>query len=261
MLGRKSPRGFMEFFRMSVGIISLVFLSVGCGKKPVEVKNLELQTEVLNQELFVDLKAEIVLGNLPLTTLDLPIIHPRSMEWLGNVKIQRENKKNFILLSLNLTALARFDLKPLILPNGGALPIGANLNGVQINLGRGIEFYFIPDLKNLLIGVTFPIKQLDQVGRSIGETSLFPPFNIKNVMGAIGLYSSRSAGKNGLGFFADLSSVATKMDPVMIDPGAIVKEVNVKKPISLNTPNSRQYQFLSQEMIRLSERKGSLVIP
>jgi len=51
------------------------------------------------------------------------------------------------------------------------------------------------------------------------------------------------------------------MDPVMIDPGAIVKEVNVKKPISLNTPNSRQYQFLSQEMIRLSERKGSLVIP
>jgi hypothetical protein len=237
------------------------FNLISCGKKSVQVVDLKLTSETAQNELLVGIEAEIKMGSLSFSRLELPIIHPRSRENIGNVKLYSHDGKNQLEVNFNFTQLAELDLENLKLPNGGSIPLRGQSQGIKIPLGRGVELYLIPVLEELMVGVSFPFKQLDSLGSQIGESALFPNFEVKGIQGAIGLYTSRLKGKNGIGFFADLSYLKNQMsgqEPV--DSGPRIIEISSQIESKVKAPSEKQYEMMNKELLNLHRKRARLSV-
>ena len=133
------------------------------------------------------------------------------------------------------------------------------LLGIGIKGGvalRDAEFSEIalPIAGTIALGVAIPFRTLDKVGAKIGTSSLFPMFNINEIVGSGGLFFSRDAGKNGFGLFADVTNV---LDPIMFLDIARKSDIKTLEYNSI-IPSSRTEDRIDSEMYKLHRKRKRL---
>ena len=107
------------------------------------------------------------------------------------------------------------------------------------------------------LGVSVPFKTLDSVGQSVGQASLFPMFNMNNVIGAAGLYTSKTAGKNGFGLFADISSV---LGDDLFGAVGLRGDIQAEQQLDYSSiaPSRSKERRINRELIKLNRRRAQL---
>src|SRR5690606_22445646 len=133
---------------------------------------------------------------------------------IGSVQLQTiSGGKNLISIDVNLSQITQINSSFAQLPNGNILPIIGTNEVIVIPIKNHVKLYLTLSDKVAALGVSIPFSTLDGIGAKTGSVSLFPTFNIKNVIGSAGMYFSKTAGNNGFGLFADLSNV---LEPIML---------------------------------------------
>jgi len=194
-------------------ILLFPFLFFSCGKNGgVKVKELKLEEKIIQDQIWLDLKAKLDLGNTVLPGVGkLPIRLPKQ-GLVGEIEIGTD----FINVGINLSKVTPLQTQISELPNGEKLPLIAEntVAVIPIRVGNGslIKIYvsLVPGAK--AIGVSIPITQLDSLGVQLKDpTTFFPGLLVGNVRVYPGLYTSPRSGENGLGLFVDLNNVFYKL--------------------------------------------------
>lgn len=208
---------------LSLKLVTLVMLSLflsACGKRPKIVSGMQVAASTVDSSVMLSVKADINLGKMSFPYAVLPIFHPRSGAQLGTVEIMNAASKNQIKINVNLSELSDIQAELAKLPNGNSVPLIGNNPAVVIPLNKGAQLYIAVSDAVTAIGVAFPIKTFDGIGRSVGGLNFFPSFIIDKAIGAAGLFTSQTAGQNGFALVADVSAYMPKSAPQNLDFGS-----------------------------------------
>ena len=252
-------------------VLTISFTLVSCGDKP-QVKDIQVKTEYVDNDLYVSVGANLSIGNLMLPQTTLPIYMPKTWQEIGTVSMTSAiGGGNYMEIDANVSAIAHLQASQSTLPNGSVLPLIANNKVIVIPVGKGAELYLTLGDGVAAIGAAIPFKTFDAMGAKVGTTSLFPAFNINGILGAAGIYTSKEAGKNGFGLFADVSSKLAPIDFVDIGQGVpqasrMLKSARVASeslaPVQLDyssiKPSSRREKRLNKELYKLNRRRARL---
>ena len=211
---------FSSHLGLCLALASFAPILTSCGKNgsvsPVQniVKDVTLTTSIENGDMFINLGLLISIGNVVMTSVTLPIVNPMDpSKQYGSVSFKptMQSGVNELLLKANLSqATSLKGGARATLPNGQALPIGG-LEGVDV-LELAIDqihskIYIALTKTKTLFGFAIAIKEFDAVQHSLPNANIFLGFNIKNVIGMVGLFTGSNSMENGLAAFIDLSSV------------------------------------------------------
>ena len=188
------------------------------------LKSMNLAVNERDSQSYVDLSAEIDMGNISLAGISVPIYDPHSNVEIGQIGLgAAADGKEQITLSLNATSVLSGD--PTLgatLPNGRAIPssVGAATNELMgIQVLQYSRVYIGGDLKSTIyVGVALAIQALDSVTSNIGSANLFfaETFNA-NLSGVAGIFTSATAHQNGIAVFAKYTApTATTPAPTTI---------------------------------------------
>jgi len=252
-----------------VSVFSLSLFLVSCGGQKPMVKDVRVSTEYVDNDVYLSVGANLSIGNVMLPSTSLPIYMPKSWKEIGSISMTSAiGGQNYLKIDVNVSAIAHLQASQASLPNGAVLPLIANNKVITIPVGKGAELYLTIADGVAAIGAAIPFKTFDAMGAKVGTSSLFPVFNIENVLGAAGIYTSKQAGKNGFGLFVDLSSVLDPIDFVDIgvaDASRSLKSARVmqaQSTASLNAnsikPSSRKERRLNKELLRMHRRRARL---
>ncbi|MCB9095018.1 MAG: hypothetical protein H6621_08130 [Halobacteriovoraceae bacterium] len=185
---------------MLLVLISTFFVS--CGGVKQRITDVQIRQTVENMDAILNLDAKLDLGNIYLPDLEQDIDLPGRGN-IGTVKLGSD----FISVKVNLSELVPSLETNGVLPNGAGLPLIGNNPVVVIPVrvkNSYIHVYVSLVPGATAIGVTIPFKELDRIDR---YSAFFPPFNIKDVQAAAGLYTSETAGESGIGAFFNISNI------------------------------------------------------
>lgn len=181
------------------------------------VTDIRLSSQTFEGDIYAEFTATLNFENITLPAVQYELIHPQTSQWLGQINLgtlfSGETELN---LGINLSAIANIPgVASAQLPNGMKIPVGGinDVNVIQIPIAnhRG-EIYIAMESGIAMIGVAINIAGLDRLGEEVGTSGFFPMFQIKDVKGIAGLFSSNTPGKNGIALFVDLSSVINPED-------------------------------------------------
>lgn len=211
-------------------LFSVVFLSfflVSCGAQKPMVSDIKITPSYVEDDFYVTLSSTLELGNVSLPSLSIPLVILKTGVEIGTLSMQTGiGGKNTFAFSLNLSAVTHLNGAVSKLPNGGLLPLIGTNKTIEIPLKHNISIYLSFGDGIAAFGIAVPFKTLDALGAQIGTSALFPVFNIKNVFGAAGIYTSKTAGKNGFGLFADLSRVINPEELYVLRGQSYLKSIN-----------------------------------
>lgn len=239
-------------------LTTLVILSLivsACGKRPQVVTGVQVQTQVVQQSMYLSVAADIDLGNMSFPSAELPIIIPNFSQPIGSVSlITLLGGKNQLKISVNVSELTHLQAIQAKLPNGGTIPLIANNPTIVVNLGKGAQLYLTLSEKAVAVGVAVPFSTFDGIGNSVGSANLFPVFTIDKLIGAAGIFTSSTAGKNGFAFIADVSQYV-KMQDIYV-PAAIptTLALNYNEQI----PSSSKESKINDGIYSLNKKKAKL---
>lgn len=199
-----------------------LFLLTACSNNTQFLKGMNLSVNQQNSESFVNLSAEIDLGNLALDSLSFPVLDPHSGKELGQITLGAgPNGKEQVTLSLSANALLKGDASlGATLPNGLPLPSALGLTSGQMLAIPALNYsrvYIGGDLKSsIVVGVALAVQALDRVTGSIGLSSniFFSQVFNPNLSGVAGIYASGTAHQNGIAVFGKYTATAVKPTPV-----------------------------------------------
>ena len=188
-----------------------------CGKNPEQgiVKDVDIHTELREGDVWLTLGAVFKLGAASLTDISFPVVDPQdSSIKYGEVSFrpQEEEGLNEIRLSFNLSSAAQVEGGLAKLPNGEDLPIAGvdTSNVLQLDIAQiNSRIYLALNSEQTVLGFAIAIKEFGKIGDTLSGANLFLGFDIKGVIGSVGLFTGDEPLENGLGFFVDLSSVFT----------------------------------------------------
>jgi hypothetical protein len=240
-------------FRFSF-FFAFVFLLTSCGKRPPLVSGLQVNSSLIDDDVIVNVQANLNLGNIRLPSVTLPVLHPQTFERIGQISMTNMSAaQNFMVIELNASAISGLQTSVIRLPNGGLAPLIGNNRAIEIPIQNKAKIYLSIGEGKLALGVTVAFSTLDVVGQKVGTTNFFPVFNLNQVYGAAGIYTSQSAGKNGFGLFADLSQVL---------PTQLVSKVDQGDQLILNyrenLPAAATEEKINKEIYKLHQRKQML---
>jgi hypothetical protein len=237
-------------------LLSLTFILASCGSQKPMVSDIEVSPQYINNDVYVSLNAQLSLGNVTLPQAGFPILMPKTLEEIGMITMQSTGSgKNQLHVEINLSAIAHIEAVNARLPNGSILPLIGESKTIEIPIKDKLSVYVSFGDGMAALGVAIPFKTLDSLGKKVGTTSLFPVFNIKNVFGAAGIYTSKETGKNGFGLFADLTQV---MDPIMFVDLGVADKLNLN--YSSIVPSYKKEKKINREMYKLHSRRKRLKI-
>lgn len=183
--------------------LSLPVLLVSCGGAQKVVTDVVLDHKVIDDQSYIHIETKLDLNNITLFAFEAPIDIPGVGD-VGTVKIDIDK----IELDLNVSELIPQLETGGDLPNGGSIPlIGSNpVIVIPVHIGQGayIDIYVSLVRGATTIGLSVPIKEFDELGKFGGY---FPPFLLKGVTVAAGIFTSENAGESGLAAFFDVSEV------------------------------------------------------
>lgn len=252
-------------------VVTLVMLSLvvsACGKKPQVVTGIQVQSSIVDQDVYLAMQADLNLGNMMFPQVTLPILHPRGQTVLGSVDLAPVlGGKNQIRISVNVSALADIEATRADLPNGNAVPLIANNPTITIPLGAGAELYLTIGANAVALGAAIPIKQFDGIGSAVGGVSLFPVFMIDKVVGSAGIFTGTQAGQNGFALVADITQYVNMQDifvPQSSDDSslkmAMVQEeqARIKLDYSSKAPSKSKEDKINSMIYDLHRKKARL---
>jgi hypothetical protein len=240
-----------------VTLVIFAILVSACGKRPQVVTGIQVQSQVINQDLSLSLKADLDLGNMTFPAVALPILHPRGQMPIGKVELTPVlGGKNQIKISVNVSSLADIQAIQATLPNGNLVPLIANNATIVVPLGSGAKLYLTVAANAVALGVAVPIKTFDGIGSAVGAASLFPVFSIDKVLGAAGIFTSSSAGQNGFALIADVTQYV-KMQDIFV-PQLANESVNLSYAPQI--PSSSKEQKINSMILNLNMKSTKLEI-
>lgn len=238
--------------------LPVLLVLVSCGSNKPSVKDIKVEPRYEGADLYLSVSADLSIGNLSLQNISLPIIVPRSGENIGSISmVSQMDGANLLDIDLNVSAVANVQGQEAKLPNGNPLPLIGSSQTIVIPVSKGAEIYLTLNNGQVAIGTAIPIKTLDQVGHNVGTASLFPSFHIDKAMGSAGIFTSKTAGQNGIGLFVDVSAYLEKvmfMD-LGFDPSIMAMQDLEYGEIE---PSRRKERRLNRELYYLDRRRAQL---
>lgn len=229
---------------------------VSCGKQKPMVTDITVAPSYEDNDVIISVDADLSLGNVTLPATSIPILLPKTWQEIGSVQmsVNRQGENNLKVM-LNLTAIAKIEAQSATLPNGAILPLIGENKTIVIPVENKLNIYVSFGDGLAALGVAIPFKTLDGLGDKVGTTALFPVFNIKNVFGTAGLYTSRNMGENGIALFADLSQV---LDPIhFLDIGAVDSSLKSLQYHGLK-PSEGKKRAIDAQMLKLHKTRKRL---
>ncbi len=162
-----------------------------------------------NSESYVNLSAEVDLGNLSIDNLTIPVADPHNNLNIGQISFgTAASGKELITISLDASSMLHAD--PTLgstLPNGRPLPSAVGMPAGEMFAIPVLNYsrvYIGGDLKNTIaIGAAFSLKALDNPMSSIGlNSNIFFSQTFSPILsGVAGVYASPNANQNGIAVF------------------------------------------------------------
>lgn len=189
-------------------MLSLFAVSCGGGAPSNVLSGVKVSTSVINDDTWMSFVADINLGAMNFGGISVPIRHPRGQTEIGQLElISGLGGQNQIKISVNLSEAADLNMGTALLPNGNMIPMIANNPTIAIKVGNGALVYLTLSENVTAIGVAVPVSAFDNIGRSLPGLNYFPIVKTGEVVGTAGIFTSATAGQNGIAVVADVSKV------------------------------------------------------
>ncbi len=244
-----------SFFSRFTTLVIISLIVSACGKRPQVVTGVQVQSQVIDQDMYLSVAADINLGNMSFPAAELPIIIPQYSAPIGSVSLMTVlGGKNQIKINVNVSLLTHLQATIVKLPNGGTVPLIANNPTIGINLGKGAQLYVTLSEQAVAVGVAVPFSTFDGIGNTVGNANLFPVFTIDKLIGAAGIFTSSEKGKSGFAFIADVSQYV-KMQDIYV-PAAIptTLALNYNEQI----PSSSKEKKINDGIYSLNNKRAKL---
>lgn len=247
---------FISLFKSALVLLALLSFA-SCGSQSGGMlNNVDVKPELVDGEVFVSVSAELGIGNLVMPNVTIPVL--KDGDEIGEVTmLTGADGKNELVIDLNVSALAKVDASSAELPNGNLLPLIGQNPAVAVSIKDKAKLYISLVDGNVVLGVAVGISSFDSMGRKIGTSSLFPIFNQGSVAAAGGIYTSKTAGQNGFGFFADLSGsmdadmLETLFQIQMQQDASVIDHRSIK-------PSKRAHRKINRELYKLHKKRAKL---
>lgn len=246
-----------SFLKPLLAVAGLM-LFVSCGSQKPMVQDIQVKPHYVGNDLHLSLSADLGIGSVMLPQVSLPIIDPNSGENIGSVSMSSlVGGQNRLDVSVNVSAVANVQTQEVRLPNGGVLPLIGSNRTIVVPIDKKVELYISLSDANAAIGLSIPFKTLDSIGAKVGNVSMFPLFNMNQVIGAAGLYFSKNAGENGFGLFADVSQV---LDQGMFKILGFSPDIQAQQELDYSSiqPSSSKEKRINRELYYLNRKKARL---
>lgn len=187
------------------------------GQSAQFLKSMNVSVTQQNSEEFINLTAEVNLGNSTLASLTIPVYDPHTNSEIGQVTFgQAADGNQQITVSVDASSILHADpTLGLTLPNGLPIPpsLGATTGSLlAFPILNSSRVYIGGDLKtNIIVGAAFGIPGLDSIMSKIGFPGniLFSQTFNTNLSGMAGIYASPNVNQNGIAVFAKANIPAT----------------------------------------------------
>jgi hypothetical protein len=245
----------------SATLLATLFALVSCGGQKPMVDDIKITPHQVDGDIFVSLTADLSIGNVQLPNAGIPIILPRTGKEIGLLTLQTTSDgRNQIHVELNVSETANLNLEKVKLPNGSMLPLVGENQVLKIPLGGKLIVYLSLGANNAALGVSIPIKTFDAIGKKVGTASLMPMFNKNGVVGAAGVYTSKTAGLNGFALVADLSSVLNLPTAMQLSQNSMQLEEDESSRLDINAavPSRRQEKRINRGLLKLHKARKRL---
>lgn len=257
----------ISYIELNVALF-LLFILTACGQQSGSqlVSDVKVATNLVNEQVWVDVKAKFDLGNTMLPSVTLPVVNPKNpSQQYGTISMAPTfDGKNEIGIAVNFTEALKIQGGPASLPNGTSLPVGG-LNGVdviQLNIPNTLaRVYIALDQGVAMAGFAIAIKELDQIGSTIGNINLFPSFKIEKIIGIAGVFTGTASGQTGLALFVDLSSVLNQKMLDHTNTNLMANEIKGQMKMNTVNPSSSKKSKLQNSLFNFatgSKKKLSL---
>ena len=239
----------------SITLVITLVLFVSCGSQKPMVDDIKVSSSSTGGDIIVALSANLSIGNVQLPNASFPIILPKIGKEIGMVSlVSASSGQNLLQMEINVSEAANLELASVRLPNGSLIPLIADNAVLRIPLGKVEVLLSLADGSQAL-GVIIPIKSFDAIGAKTGTAALIPAFSKNGIMGAAGVYTSKTAGKNGFVLVADISG---KMGGISIPNANMIQMEQAPLDYSSQVPSSRVEKKINKGLLKLHSRRTKL---
>ncbi len=244
-----------------VTLLVSLFAFVSCGSNSASVTDVSLSASNVDNDVVVDLSANLSIGSLSLPNVSLPINLPKIGSEIGTVSLISDGLgTNTISVQINVSEAANLELETVTLPNGLVVPLIATNSVLKIELSSGVQIMLSLAENAQAIAVVVPISTFDQVGAKVGTASLIPTFNVNEINGAAGIYLSGTAGENGIALALDLSSVLGDIEipNATVSTKSLLAGEGASLDLTSQTPSKRVKRRIDKAMLKLHRKSAQL---
>lgn len=250
-----------HFFK-AIGLIVILFAFISCGGQKPMVDEVKVNSQIIDDDVWISLSAKLSMGNVLLPNAVIPILIPKDGREIGQVSLLGDaSGANFLAIELNVTETARLDLAYARLPNGALIPLMQDRQVIVVPLGKGAQLYISIVNKEAILGVAVPIKTFDSMGQKIGTGVLMPVFASGGVIGSAGIFTSKTAGENGIALVADISAqVGQYLDTNLVPDqsmSVLMQAQLAEDPVDAEY-SARQQKRIDQELYKLHRKSKRL---
>ena len=244
-----------------IPFLGLLFVFVSCGSDSIGVDDIEVSATQEENDVILNVAADLNIGALSLTNLSLPIILPKVGTEVGTVSLVSDGAgTNQIVVRMNVSEAANLDLETVTLPNGMTVPLIASNSVLNIELNNGVQILLSLTSGAQAIAVVVPISTFDSVGASTGTAALIPNFSIDDISGAAGLFLSATEGQNGIVLAVDLSSVLGDIGIATTSEKSLLGGSEASLDWTELTPSSRQRSKINRALYKLNRKSAVLEV-
>lgn len=200
-------------FSSLFALLVLSVFVVSCGSPSNILDNVEVKSEVRDQDVHLTFSADLDLGAMQFASISVPILHPKGQTPIGQLELTSVlGGANKLSVSLNVSEISDVEALVARLPNGNLIPLIANNHTIAIDIGKGAKVYLTVGSNTTAIGVAVPIKEFDSIGASLPGLNVFPIVNVKGFVGTAGIFTGSQSGTSGIAVVADISSALSSSD-------------------------------------------------
>ena len=243
-------------------------------QKQQVVKDMQLSAHQDKQDIILELKTMLSMGNTQTAALDLTIADPyHPDEMYGRLGLRQVLAPGSAMtseldLEINFTKLTGLNVLAGPLPNGTPIPVYTGQNpvlGIPVG-GDGIRIYGSYGPGTAMIGIAVPIREFNAAGSYVGGLNVFPMFEFGGgVRGVAGFFAGNQPNQSGLALFVDASAALAALNPPSswVAPGPRAKALadaapaNELKFVSPKVSKKKLKKFY-RELHRLDQQKAIL---
>lgn len=240
-------------------VLAAALVASGCGKNSGGILDRpEVRLRNVEDQAWVDFSGVLKTGNVSLPSVQFPVRHQG--QEVGSLSlVSGFGGGTQVTLSVNASRLANLPAsQDPTLPNRTMIPlvgvegfrvykmsVGNERSTAYLGLGTGGAF----------LGYSLVIREMDSVGRAVGTTTVFVPFEAQKIRFTAGAFTSATPLESGLGAFADVSALLRGVLPSTLAVRA-AGATPAPAPVKLNfvAPRTKTLDRVKSELYQLQRR-------